>query len=240
METPAPFDLNQAIASWREQLQQTSAVDGGSLAELEAHLRESIANLEASSLSQEEAFLIASRRLGNSDALKTEFHKLNPMAVWTDRGLWTLIGLQLWIAISHATIFMIPLWKAADVATRSYFENGTAPAWLLAALWSGANTFPTLIAIGLLVWMLRRLKPDTQDRLTALVSQPTDLFIRLVTVNLVCLIPSSTFWLWGQDTALQGSTVAALVTKLAFDSLQLLLLAAATFVLARWRQLKPA
>ncbi|HEX5219769.1 MAG TPA: permease prefix domain 1-containing protein [Verrucomicrobiae bacterium] len=96
METTTPFDLNQAIQRWRENFAQSPALRGENLAELESHLRDSVAALEARGLSGAEAFLVASRRMGNVALLETEFGKVNRSTVWLDRALWMLIGLQVW------------------------------------------------------------------------------------------------------------------------------------------------
>lgn len=61
-------------------------------AELEQHLRDSTAALLASGLNEEEAFLIASRRMGEYHALGQEFCKINGSYVWTRRVFWMLAG----------------------------------------------------------------------------------------------------------------------------------------------------
>lgn len=101
METTTTFDLNQAIQRWREGLAASPAFRNENLDELEAHLRDSIESLHKSSLSVEEAFLVAARRLGKDASLETEFKKINESAVWLDRILWMLIGIQAWGLVSN-------------------------------------------------------------------------------------------------------------------------------------------
>lgn len=96
MEAPTPFDLNRAIQLWRENLSQSPALRAENLNELESHLRDSIETLQTRGLSVEEAFLIATRRIGSSGVLENEFAKVNRRAVWLDRSLWMLIGIQIW------------------------------------------------------------------------------------------------------------------------------------------------
>ena len=62
MENQTPFDLNNALRNWREGLSRSPQFRHEDLAELEAHLRDSIAALESKGLSAEEAMLQASRR----------------------------------------------------------------------------------------------------------------------------------------------------------------------------------
>ena len=67
------FDLNRMIADWRARLGARPDLGPGDLEELEDHLRESCAELQAQGLDPEEAFLIATRRLGDPAELAGEF-----------------------------------------------------------------------------------------------------------------------------------------------------------------------
>lgn len=102
MENPTSFELSRAIQRWRENLTQSPAIRRENLAELEAHLRDSVAELETRGLSEEEAFVVARRRIGRSDILEREFAKVNRHAVWLDRFLWMAIGFQFWGIILNA------------------------------------------------------------------------------------------------------------------------------------------
>lgn len=96
METTTPFDLNLTIQRWRENLAQSPAFQSENLNELESHLRDSVATLQTRGLSAEEAFMVATRRVGHNHALEAEFGKVNRRTVWLDRILWMLIGIQVW------------------------------------------------------------------------------------------------------------------------------------------------
>ena len=100
MENQTSFDLNLAIQRWRENLAQSAAFRTENLNELESHLRDSVAKLETGHLSAEEAFLIASRRIGAGQRLELEFGKLNRNIIWLDHLLWMLIGVQAWIFVT--------------------------------------------------------------------------------------------------------------------------------------------
>ena len=78
MENRSSFDLNLAIQRWRENLAQSPKIRQESLDELESHFRESLMALQRSGLSPEEAFLIASRRMGPTVSLEEEFVKVRP------------------------------------------------------------------------------------------------------------------------------------------------------------------
>ena len=96
METKTAFDLNTAIQRWREHLSQSPQFRPENVEELETHLRDSVASLQGKALSEEEAFLVATRRLGGVPVLEPEFAKVNGQAVWMNRLLWMLVGAQLW------------------------------------------------------------------------------------------------------------------------------------------------
>src|SRR5689334_20458258 len=87
MENRSQFSLEAAIAGWRKQV-TGSAVACEDLSELEAHLRDSIAARQQGGLSEEDAFAIASYRIGHGSALAEEFAKAYPERVWFERVLW--------------------------------------------------------------------------------------------------------------------------------------------------------
>ena len=99
MET-TPFDLNHAVHQWRENLGHSPAFRSENLNELESHLRDSIGALRGKGLSDDEAFLIAARRIGSATALEPEFAKVNAREVWLNRVMWMLFGIQAWGLIS--------------------------------------------------------------------------------------------------------------------------------------------
>jgi hypothetical protein len=96
MEKTTPFDLNHAIKRWRETLAQSPAFRSENLDELETHLRDSVVDLQSRGLSPGEAFVIATKRVGNNEALEREFGRVNGKSVWLDRVLWMLIGIKVW------------------------------------------------------------------------------------------------------------------------------------------------
>ena len=106
MEDPTSFNLNQAIRNWRESLRYSPHLREENLAELEAHVRDSITALQAKGLSEEEGFLLATRRLGKAAKLELEFAKVNRAEVWLNRLLWMLIGLQVWGVITTVSRFL--------------------------------------------------------------------------------------------------------------------------------------
>src|SRR6185369_11294317 len=89
--------------------------------------------LEAHGLSTEEAFLIATRRIGQGAALESEFGKINGRTIWIDRILWLLLGTQIW------TFFPTCLWTLSEhlvisTLSRSDFNFSVHPSIAAAIL----------------------------------------------------------------------------------------------------------
>jgi hypothetical protein len=74
--------LELEIAEWRSFVGRAPAVEGRDVEELEAHLREQIADLNAAGLAPDEAFLIAVKRMGSLDDLSREFAREHSGRLW--------------------------------------------------------------------------------------------------------------------------------------------------------------
>lgn len=101
MNTSSSFNLDAAIQQWRNAISQSGSCRGESIEELESHLRDSIAALHQRGLSEEEAFFIATRRLGPPSAIETEFAKVNRPALLTSRLGWMIAGIGMYLVISE-------------------------------------------------------------------------------------------------------------------------------------------
>jgi hypothetical protein len=71
------FDLEKAIADWRQQLGTGGLSKGEALDELESHLRDDVQRQIRAGLTPQQAFETAVERIGGAQALKTEFAKIN-------------------------------------------------------------------------------------------------------------------------------------------------------------------
>jgi hypothetical protein len=74
--------LEAEIAEWRAFVEQSPAVDGQDVEELETHLRDEIADLAAAGLAEDEAFLVAVKRMGTIDELSQEFAREQSGRMW--------------------------------------------------------------------------------------------------------------------------------------------------------------
>src|SRR5205085_666145 len=70
------------IAEWRAFVGRGPGVAGHDVEELEAHLRDQIADLLAVGLAADEAFLIAVKRLGRLDEMSREFAREHSGRLW--------------------------------------------------------------------------------------------------------------------------------------------------------------
>jgi hypothetical protein len=74
--------LEEQIAQWREYLRRRRAIRAPAVEELEAHLRDQLAALTRAGLSEDEAFLVAVKRMGSLDALSREFAREHSERLW--------------------------------------------------------------------------------------------------------------------------------------------------------------
>jgi hypothetical protein len=74
--------LELEIAAWRSFVARSPAAEGRDVDELEAHLRDQIADLDAAGLAGDEAFLVAVMRLGRLDDLSREFAREHSGRLW--------------------------------------------------------------------------------------------------------------------------------------------------------------
>lgn len=82
-DTPdEPAALETRIASWRGWIERRDAISPGDIDELESHLRDQIDHLVAGGLDDEEAFLVAVKRLGALDELSREYAREHSERLW--------------------------------------------------------------------------------------------------------------------------------------------------------------
>ncbi|MBN9606638.1 MAG: hypothetical protein J0G30_08510 [Actinomycetales bacterium] len=81
-EQPTTPDLEARLADWRAALTRDGSVDAEDAEELETHLRDSVAALAQAGLDDDEAFLIAVKRLGAVDAVTREYARVHSGRMW--------------------------------------------------------------------------------------------------------------------------------------------------------------
>ncbi|HML73059.1 MAG TPA: permease prefix domain 1-containing protein [Anaerohalosphaeraceae bacterium] len=100
------FQLEIAIENWKQQLLQHQTMTAADIEELQIHLLEEMDALTATGLNQEEAFLIASRRIGNPNDISCEFAKINHGVIWKNRFFWMIIGILILQIFSSCAVFL--------------------------------------------------------------------------------------------------------------------------------------
>jgi hypothetical protein len=110
MENPTPFDLNEAIRLWQQNLGAPPSFCADDLEELASHLRASVQKLKTTGLSEEEAFQTAVRRIGERGQLEREFAKINPAVTWS------LPLFSFWLA-AGAYLFQVVYWLIVCILT---------------------------------------------------------------------------------------------------------------------------
>jgi hypothetical protein len=124
--------LESEIAEWRAFVGQGPAVNGRDLEELETHLRDQILDLTEAGLADDEAFLVAVKRIGSVDEVTREYAREHSGRLWrqlvdsgddgrvaTD-GRWT-----------EALAFAIGTAIAIEVARLAAGFPDRTPSWLL-------------------------------------------------------------------------------------------------------------
>jgi hypothetical protein len=74
--------VESQIAEWRAYVARAPGVNGHDVDELEDHLRHQIAELNAAGLADDEAFLVAVKRMGELDGLSREFAREHSGRLW--------------------------------------------------------------------------------------------------------------------------------------------------------------
>jgi hypothetical protein len=74
--------LEAQIGQWRAYLRRRRAINGPDVEELETHLRDQVGVLTQAGLADDEAFLVAVKRMGSLDAISREFAREHSERLW--------------------------------------------------------------------------------------------------------------------------------------------------------------
>ncbi|QDV27580.1 hypothetical protein [Aureliella helgolandensis] len=148
------FDIESAIESWKRSFGNNHAIGSEEALELESHLRDLTTELCQSGLSEREAFMIGTMRLGHPSELECEFAKISPAAHWQRRVLWMLTG---YIAMTVGGAIISTMVAIAGTGVAILGLNGTATGVAMLAVLA-------LGWIGLLVLIQRHSQNTSTDR----------------------------------------------------------------------------
>lgn len=128
--------LEAQIGQWRGYVQRRRAIAAADVEEMEDHLREQVADLAAGGLDDDEAFLVAVKRMGNLDDVSREFAREHSDRLWKQ-------------------LVLVPGPDAAETGTGApgAADGGASPGWrelaVVLALAVGAGV-ATKVALSLL------------------------------------------------------------------------------------------
>lgn len=144
MENQTRFNLNNAIAGWRQDLAARPGMAPERTRELESHLNESIDALKQRGLSDKEAFWVACRRMGANDQIAAEFGRAEPANLWRERVYWMAVGLL------GMNLFTAVVGTGENLMTNAFSRHG-----LGFSQWRnfGVRTF----SVAAFVWLAMRL-----------------------------------------------------------------------------------
>lgn len=135
-ESALSAEVEAQIDTWRAWVRRRQVIHAVDVAELEDHLREQISMLRESGLAADEAFLVAVKRMGNIDALSSEFAREHSERLWkqlvvaddVDEGGTASGGLLAFgLAMLAAALIKLPVLfgKTLDNAESFYLHNAT-------------------------------------------------------------------------------------------------------------------
>ncbi|UCE42563.1 MAG: ABC transporter permease, partial [Candidatus Aminicenantes bacterium] len=135
------FDLEKAIKQWRKSLRKNQAIEDGILVELESHLRDEFERQINLGMGAKEAFQAASRSIGSSDEIGTEFHKHKTRQGFMPDLIWNYFKLAsrrikrhkgfsfiniAGLAIGMACAIIILLWVQNELSYDKFHEKGNS------------------------------------------------------------------------------------------------------------------
>ena len=135
-KNPSMDSLEKQIDAWRAHLRKSRAISVSDVRELEDHLREQITSLTAQGLSEDEAFLVAVKRMGAIDDLTREFAREHSERLWKqlvlsreggDRGTESAAtngSRKMWVAIGLAVLAGIAI-KIPALFGMSFGDNNS-------------------------------------------------------------------------------------------------------------------
>ena len=101
----ARADFEAQVAQWRAYVLKRKGIGAADADELESHLRDQAADLQASGLASDEAFLVAVKRLGAQDDISREFARVHSDRLWKQL---VLAGTDVFLALAGLSGIVSP------------------------------------------------------------------------------------------------------------------------------------
>ena len=149
------FDLDAQRRAWRDALLGENALGPDEVDELEDQLLSELETLTPLGLSEEEAFWVAAKRVGDHSALATEFGKVNCKAVWSKRAQWMLAG---YLAVTLLAALIEASSNGAAILVASFSNDAS----VTAVTHIGTSVLLFVLILFLVVTYVRR-EPVSRD-----------------------------------------------------------------------------
>ncbi len=167
------YDIESAIEAWKQSFVQHEAVGSEEAHELESHLRETTAELCKNGLSEHEAFMVGTHRLGHPLELVHEYAKIGSATQWRRRVLWMLTG---YIAMTVGGNIISTLVAVAAMGM-TFFGVG------------GATTGAAMVAVAALGWLSLLVLMHRQSKKVAIQGNDFSMRWGVAAVALLILAP---------------------------------------------------
>ena len=118
MSVPSARPHEEQIGQWRGYLRRRRAIGGPDVEELESHLRDQMTVLTDAGLAEDEAFLVAVKRMGSLDALSREFAREHSDRLWKQLVIGGDGGAARATMTRRETVVVFALAAAAAVAVK--------------------------------------------------------------------------------------------------------------------------
>jgi hypothetical protein len=163
-QEPRPSQsLEEQVEQWRSYLRRRQAIRPVDVEELEDHLRGEVTALRGVGLSEDEAFLVAVKRMGALDAISNEFAREHSERLWKQLVMSSAVSVRSGVQAQTEAIIVLALVTLAALAVKVPSLFGLE--WGVdRALFRNAGFFVLPILTGYFVWK-RRLTPGTWTRL---------------------------------------------------------------------------
>ena len=136
------FDLEQLITEWRKQMLAAGIQTPVPLAELESHLREEIERQMKSGLDGQKSFNFALQKIGQVNALKTEFKKIG---ISMETQFVKLMGIACWMVGGLFSLWILLVLLTVHEAHLTDRLLGLAPVAVIILSWLYGDRFLPII-----------------------------------------------------------------------------------------------
>ncbi|MFL5475094.1 MAG: permease prefix domain 1-containing protein, partial [Gemmatimonadales bacterium] len=151
------LSLEEQVEQWRSYLRRRQAIRPVDVEELEDHLRGEVTALCGAGLSENEAFLVAVKRMGALDAISNEFAREHSERLWKQLVISPAVSVRSGVEKQTEAIVVVALAALAALAVKVPSLFGLE--WGVdLALFRNAGFFVLPILTGYFVWK-RRLTP---------------------------------------------------------------------------------